>query len=173
MPGWGMGAGSSFLLSWSGLSGQGPSLTSHQGPPNEEQATYPPPWVQVQGGHGSHQWAQDPPADRRCPWCASHPGQPVEEAASGGCQRAFLFGEESKNKEDCQAKESELFQQIGRLQMKPEWLKKTLSSFEDQTYGISLIMRILISRSVANVNRWDCLVQPSIPSQFQCGIRRC
>ena len=40
--------------------------------------------------------------------------------------RLWLFtrGSKSKDKEEVQAKEAELFQQIGRLQMELEWLKK-------------------------------------------------
>ena len=36
-------------------------------------------------------------------------------------------GKKSKDKEEGQAKEAELFQQIGKLQMELEWLKKNLS----------------------------------------------
>ena len=42
------------------------------------------------------------------------------EGASG----LFTRGKKSKVKEEGQAKEAELFQQIGRLQMELEWLKK-------------------------------------------------
>jgi hypothetical protein len=36
----------------------------------------------------------------------------------------FTRGKKSKDKEERQAKEAELFQQIGKLQMELEWLKK-------------------------------------------------
>jgi transposase-like protein len=36
----------------------------------------------------------------------------------------FTRGQKTKDKEEGQAKEAELFQQIGRLQMELEWLKK-------------------------------------------------
>ena len=36
----------------------------------------------------------------------------------------FTRGQKTKGKEEGQAKEAELFQQIGRLQMELEWLKK-------------------------------------------------
>ena len=36
----------------------------------------------------------------------------------------FTRGKKTKDKEEGQAKEAELFQQIGRLQMELEWLKK-------------------------------------------------
>ena len=43
-----------------------------------------------------------------------------------GASELFSSGKKSKEKDDTQAKESELFQQIGRLQMELEWLKKNL-----------------------------------------------
>ena len=42
-----------------------------------------------------------------------------------GASELFTRGKKSKDKEEGQAKEAELFQQIGRLQMELEWLKKT------------------------------------------------
>ena len=41
-----------------------------------------------------------------------------------GASELFIRGKQTKDKEDGQAKEAELFQQIGRLQMELEWLKK-------------------------------------------------
>ena len=41
-----------------------------------------------------------------------------------GASELFTRGKKTKDKEDEQAKEAELFQQIGRLQMELEWLKK-------------------------------------------------
>jgi putative transposase len=45
-----------------------------------------------------------------------------------GASKLFTRGKKTKDKEEGQAKEAELFQQIGRLQMELEWLKKSLSS---------------------------------------------
>jgi putative transposase len=46
-----------------------------------------------------------------------------------GCSELFTHGKKSQAKDDghCQgqAKEAELFQQIGKLQMELEWLKKS------------------------------------------------
>jgi transposase-like protein len=42
-----------------------------------------------------------------------------------GASELFTRGKKSKDKEEEQAKEAELFEQIGRLQMELEWLKKT------------------------------------------------
>jgi len=44
-----------------------------------------------------------------------------------GASELFTRGKKTKDKEEGQAKEAELFQQIGRLQMELEWLKKNLS----------------------------------------------
>jgi len=41
-----------------------------------------------------------------------------------GASELFTRAKKSKDKEEGQAKEAELFQQIGRLQMELEWLKK-------------------------------------------------
>jgi len=44
-----------------------------------------------------------------------------------GASELLTRGKKSKDKEEGQAKEAELFQQIGKLQMELEWLKKNLS----------------------------------------------
>ena len=41
-----------------------------------------------------------------------------------GSSELFTRGKKSQSKDECQAKEAELFQQIGKLQMELEWLKK-------------------------------------------------
>ena len=41
-----------------------------------------------------------------------------------GARELFTKGKKTKDKEVGQGKEAELFQQIGRLQMELEWLKK-------------------------------------------------
>ena len=48
----------------------------------------------------------------------------MEEAAAGGASELLTRGKKSKDKEEGQAKEAALFQQIGKLQMELEWLKK-------------------------------------------------
>lgn len=85
----------------------------------------------------------------------------------------FCPGKKSKDKGDSQAKESELFQQIGRLHMELEWLKKVAAAMTPMTYESSLTMRIAISRSAVNVNSLDCHSLPSSTSPFQCGNPRC
>jgi hypothetical protein len=44
-----------------------------------------------------------------------------------GAIELFIRGKQTKDKDEVQAKVAELFQQIGRLQMELEWLKKSLS----------------------------------------------
>ena len=44
-----------------------------------------------------------------------------------GASELFIRGKQTKDKDEGQAKEAELFQQIGRLQMELEWLKKSFS----------------------------------------------
>jgi transposase-like protein len=41
-----------------------------------------------------------------------------------GASEVFTRGKRTQAKEDSQAKEADLFQQIGKLQMELEWLKK-------------------------------------------------
>jgi len=41
-----------------------------------------------------------------------------------GASELFTRGKKTKDKEEGQTREAELFQQIGRLQMELEWLKK-------------------------------------------------
>jgi hypothetical protein len=41
-----------------------------------------------------------------------------------GASELFIRGKQTKDKDEWQAKEAELFQQIGLLQMELEWLKK-------------------------------------------------
>jgi putative transposase len=60
---------------------------------------------------------------------AIHPSQVSQwkRQLLDGASELFTRGKKSKDKEEGQAKEAEMFQQIGRLQMELEWLKKSLS----------------------------------------------
>ena len=51
----------------------------------------------------------------------------MEAAAARRSQRAVHEGQENQGHVGIQAKEAHLFQQIGKLEMKLEWLKKNLS----------------------------------------------
>jgi transposase InsO family protein len=83
------------VLRRSGFPGQGSTLNPEtglspcRGPPNDEQAKHPQASVQVQDRYGSDYWPRDPLADRRRPWCASDPCEPLEKANPVGLQRAF------------------------------------------------------------------------------------
>jgi len=60
---------------------------------------------------------------------AIHPIQVSQwkrQLLNGACE-LFTRANKSKDKDESQAKEAELFQQIGWLQMELEWLKKSLS----------------------------------------------
>ena len=51
-----------------------------------------------------------------------------------GASELFTRGMKTKDKDEGQAKEAELFQQIERLQMELKWLKKSLSCSIDALY---------------------------------------
>ncbi len=60
---------------------------------------------------------------------ADHAVQPIQvsqwkKQLLEGASELFTRGKKTRDKEEVQAKEAELFQQIGRLQMELEWLKK-------------------------------------------------
>jgi putative transposase len=52
----------------------------------------------------------------------------LKEQLLEGSSELFTGGKKSQAKVEGQVKEAELFQQIGKLQMELEWLKKNLSS---------------------------------------------
>ena len=47
-----------------------------------------------------------------------------------GASELFTRGKKNQDKDESQAKEAELFQQIGRLQMELEWLKKKAARYD-------------------------------------------
>jgi hypothetical protein len=102
-----------------------------------------------------------------------HPGQPVEEAAAGGRQRAVNRGKKSKDKEEGQAKEAELFEQIRRLQMDLEWLKKNSAALMPVNCASWSITTTLSSASAANVRCWACPDPRSITGLHRCRHRPC
>lgn len=76
---------------------------------------HPQPQVQGQGSHEAYQCWQDATGDYRRPRGASDSGEPVKEAVAGGRQRPVHPGQEDSGQGREQAKEAELFQQIGKL----------------------------------------------------------
>ena len=60
---------------------------------------------------------------------AHHSIQPIQASqwklqVLEGASELFTRGKKTQTKDESQAKEAELFQQIGKLQMELEWLKK-------------------------------------------------
>jgi hypothetical protein len=53
-----------------------------------------------------------------------NPGEQWKRQLLDGASELFIRGKQTKDKDEGQAKEAELFQKIGRLQMELEWLKK-------------------------------------------------
>jgi hypothetical protein len=64
----------------------------------------------------------------------------------------FIPGKKNKAKDGSQAKESDLFKQIGRLQMELEWPNEISAAVTPTTYRNSLTMRIPILHLAANVS---------------------
>jgi hypothetical protein len=76
----------------------------------------------------------------------------------------FTRSKQTKDREEGQSKDAGLFQQIGRLQMELEWLKKSLSC-SDAMYSASWsITTTQISASVGNMRCLACLARRSTTS---------
>ena len=93
-----------------------------------------------------------------------------------GSSELFTHGKKSQAKDDGQgqgqAKEAELFQQIGKLQMELEWLKKisaALTPMKDESWSI---LTTGSSRLAANVSCLDWPNPPTTRSQFLSVIPR-
>jgi transposase len=85
----------------------------------------------------------------------------------------FTRGRKSKHKEDVQAKEAELFQQIGKLQMELEWLKKISAALTPMNCTNSSIKTTLSSASTGSAFCWACRDQRCTTGQCKCVNRRC
>jgi transposase len=91
-----------------------------------------------------------------------------------GASDLFTRGKKSKDKEEGQAKEAELFQQIGRLQMELEWLKKKVSAaLMPVTCASWSITTTPSSASAANVLCWACPDPRSITGPHRYRHRPC
>ena len=91
-----------------------------------------------------------------------------------GASELFTRGKKSKDKEEGQAKEAALFQQIGKLQMELEWLKKKISAALMPVNCESwLIQTTLSSASAANVHCWAYPDRRITTGRHRCGNRRC
>jgi transposase len=90
-----------------------------------------------------------------------------------GANELFTRAKKSKDKEAGQAKEAELFQQIGKLQMELEWQKKYLSCSDALNCASWSITTTLSSASAANAPCWVCPDRRSITGRHRCVNRRC
>ncbi len=91
-----------------------------------------------------------------------------------GASELFTRGRKSKDQVEGQAKEAELLQQIGRLQMELEWLKKKISAaltpMNCESWSITTTLR---SASAFSVPCWACRDRRSTTGRFRYGNRRC
>ena len=71
-----------------------------------------------------------------------------------GASELFTRGKKSKDKEEGQVKAAELFQQIGKLHMELEWLKKISAALTPINCASWSIQTALSSGSAANVRCW-------------------
>ena len=85
----------------------------------------------------------------------------------------FTRGKKSKDKEEGQAKEAELFQQIGRLQMELEWLKKISAALRPMNCESWSITTSLSSASAVSVCCLAWRDRRSTTGRCQCVSRRC
>jgi len=83
--------------------------------------------------------------------------------------------EEKKSKEtdESQVKEAELFQHIGKLQMELEWLKKISAALTLVSFASWSNTTIQSSASAGNAACWVCSDARSITGRHRCGNRRC
>ena len=71
-----------------------------------------------------------------------------------GASELFMRGKTSKDKEEGQVKEAELFQQIGKLHMELEWLKKISAAPTPMNCPSWSIQTSLSPGSAAHVRSW-------------------
>ena len=90
-----------------------------------------------------------------------------------GGSELLTRGKKSKDKEEGQAKEAELFQQIGKLQMELEWLKKISAALTPMNCASWSIQTTLSSVSAANVRCWAYPDRRMTTGRHRCGNRRC
>ena len=76
----------------------------------------------------------------------------------------FTRGKKSKDKEEGQAKEAELFQQIGRLQMELEWLKKISAALRPMNCESWSITTTLSSASASVCAAWPGAIDALLPA---------
>jgi transposase-like protein len=90
-----------------------------------------------------------------------------------GASKLFTRGKKSKDTGESQVKEAELFQQIGKLQIELEWLKKISAALTLVNFASWSITTIQSSASAGNAPCWVCPDSRSITGRHRCGNRRC
>lgn len=90
-----------------------------------------------------------------------------------GASELFTRGKKTKDKEEVQAKEAELFQQIGKLQMELEWLKKISVALTPMNCASWSIMTTLSSASVVSALCWAYRARRSTTGRCRCVNPRC
>jgi transposase-like protein len=83
----------------------------------------------------------------------------------------FARGEKTEAKAESQAKEEELFLQIGKLQMEPEWLKKISAAVMPVNFAGLSVQTTLSSASTASTSFWFCPDPPITPGPLHAGNR--
>ena len=83
----------------------------------------------------------------------------------------FTRGKKTEAKAESQAKEAELFQQIGKLHMELEWLKKISAAVIPVNFVSLSIQTTLSSASAASARFWVCLDPPITIGPLQSGNR--
>lgn len=89
-----------------------------------------------------------------------------------GASELFTRGKKTEKKSEGQAKEAELFQQLGRQQMELEWLETSLSSSDTRKLLKPSIATTQNSASAGTMCFFACLAPRSNSSRNRCGNRR-
>jgi len=80
----------------------------------------------------------------------------VEKTVTGGFHvKLFTHGKKSQAKDDGQVKVAELFQQIGKLQMELEWIKKISAALTPMNEKSWSILTTGSSRLATNISCLD------------------
>ena len=103
-----------------------------------------------------------------------HPIQvsPWKKQLLDSASEVFHRGKKIKEKEEGQSKEAELFQQIGRLQMEVERIKKISATLIFMSSANWAITTTPSSVTAANASCWDCLDLHCSIGQGRCGNQR-
>jgi putative transposase len=109
---------------------------------------------------------------------ADHAVHPIqvsqwERPLLDGASELFTRGKKTKDKEESQAKEADLFQQIGWLQMEMEWLKKVSTSLMPMNCASWSITTTPSSASAASAPCWVCRDPRSTTGPRRCANRPC